>query len=254
MEKRERAIVPQQMRLKNQTVVVQANADLFIKQVVPATYSVNCLITIERNLVGLASCYRLFLQQPQQFLLSAKKEVFKIYSNFLISRHPSQIHKRSAIYQGRLQGNFVGTEYHLFASKDQVESLKLVLNYQKNIIGFNGPRTFAATKLNPCVKPAFKNSLQAVLERNEKSKLIELETAKPVLKKGKFRMDFGGKVKLPSAKNFILQATLPQGKRRCLLFGKRAEDEYVMQVEYPLTVFEAFGICLTSLDSKLMVN
>jgi len=27
-----------------------------------------------------------------------------------------------------------------------------------------------------------------------------------------------------------------------------------MQVEHPLTLYEAFGICLTSLDSKLMVN
>jgi tubby and related proteins len=67
-------------------------------------------------------------------------------------------------------------------------------------------------------------------------------------------MNFGGKVKLPSAKNFILEAVQPQGRRRCLLFGKQEENRYVMQVEYPLTVFEAFGICLSSLDSKLMVN
>jgi hypothetical protein len=100
--------------------VVRANTDLFIKQVVPPNYAVTCTITVERNLLGLPACYRLFLQEPQQFLLSAKKEVFKPYSNFLISRHPNQIHKRSQIYQGRMEGNFIGTQYHLFTFKDQI--------------------------------------------------------------------------------------------------------------------------------------
>lgn len=68
-------------------------------------------------------------------------------------------------------------------------------------------------------------------------------------------MDFGGKVKVPSAKNFILEFLASNNNRkRCLLFGKIAEDKFIMQVEYPLTIYEAFGICLTSLDSKLMVN
>jgi hypothetical protein len=120
MEKGQRAMVPEQVRLKNKSVVVRANAELFLRQVVPVGYSVGCVVEVERNLLGLASCYRLFLQQPAQFLLSAKKEVFKLYSSFLISRHPSQIHKRTAIYQGRLEANFVGTEYHLFTAKDQI--------------------------------------------------------------------------------------------------------------------------------------
>jgi tubby-related protein 1 len=68
-------------------------------------------------------------------------------------------------------------------------------------------------------------------------------------------MDFGGKVRMASAKNFVLEYLAENGKRkRCLLFGKIAEDKYIMQVEHPLTLYEAFGICLTSLDSKLMVN
>jgi hypothetical protein len=68
--------------------------------------------------------------------------------------------------------------------------------------------------------------------------LAELATAKPILKKGKFRMDFGGKVKIPSAKNFILEYLAAKDKRkRCLLFGKVAEDKYIMQVEYPLTIY-----------------
>lgn len=149
-------------------------------------------------------CYRLFLQQPHQFLLAAKKEVFKYYSSFIISKHPHHINKRSGNYLGKVEGNFVGTEYRMFVCRNQMQGLRMVVEYEKNIIGFNGPRTFTATKLNTEVKANLKTNLSAALEQNEKSRLLQLATAKPVLKKGKYRLDFGGKVKLPSAKNFIL--------------------------------------------------
>jgi hypothetical protein len=51
-------------------------------------------------------------------------------------------------------------------------------------------------------------------------------------------MDFCGKVKMASAKNFILDFVAGKGeRRRSLLFGKTAEDKYIMQVEYPLTIY-----------------
>jgi len=59
--------------------------------------------------MGMASKYMLMLGKEQQFLLAAKKETMKYYSNFLVSTHPAQIHKRNEEYMGRLEGNFVGT-------------------------------------------------------------------------------------------------------------------------------------------------
>lgn len=41
--------------------------------------------------------------------------------------------------------------------------MKLVINYEKNIIGFNGPRTFKVTKLNPSIKSNLKNNLSSVI-------------------------------------------------------------------------------------------
>jgi hypothetical protein len=35
---------------------------------------------------------------------------------------------------------------------EQIEELKLIVTYQKNIVGFNGPRMFTAIKLNPEIK------------------------------------------------------------------------------------------------------
>lgn len=82
---------------------------------VPEGYKLQLWVTIERGLLGLASIYRLFLGQEQQFLLSAKKEIFKYYSNFIISRHPHQISRRKD-YFGRLEGNFIGTHFKLYQS------------------------------------------------------------------------------------------------------------------------------------------
>jgi len=42
------------------------------------------------------------------------------------------------------------------------------------------------------------------LENNQHSKLITLETVQPNLKNGKYRLDFKGKAKIASSKNFIL--------------------------------------------------
>jgi hypothetical protein len=70
-------------------------------------------LTIERGLLNLASTYRLFLGKEQTFLLSAKKEIFKYYSNFIISRHPHRIHTRKDCF-GRLVGNFIGTSFKLY--------------------------------------------------------------------------------------------------------------------------------------------
>jgi hypothetical protein len=83
--------------------------------------------------------------------------------------------------------------------------------------------------------------------------LLKLQTVEPVLIRGKYRLNFDGKVRIPSSKNFILEGdALTKGNS--LLFGKISEDCYMMEVAYPLTIFEGFGICLTSLDSKIMVN
>jgi len=46
------------------------------------------------------------------------------------------------------------------------------MTYEKNIVGFNGPRKFSVVKVNPKIKGGVINNLHGVLERNEKSKLI----------------------------------------------------------------------------------
>ena len=103
--------------------------------------------------------------------------------------------------------------------------LKLQVNYNKNFVGFMGPRSFSAVKVDPMAKKGkYLNSLASLLERNERSKLLEMMTAEPNLVRGKYRLDFGGKVRVPSSKNFILN----YNEHQSLLFGKVAKDTYIM--------------------------
>jgi len=63
-------------------------------------------------------------------------------------------------------------------------------------------------------------------------------------------LNFGGRVTLPSVKNFqLVQAEDPETV--VLQFGRTAKDTFTMDYSYPLTLVQAFGICLTSLESKL---
>jgi hypothetical protein len=61
----------------------------------------------------MVSCFRLFLGEKREFLLSAKKEVFKLMSSFTISNHSREINRRSESFVAVLQGNFIGTEFKL---------------------------------------------------------------------------------------------------------------------------------------------
>ena len=111
--------MPTQTILPSRQVLVTSNVSLLIHQPVPANYRLKCYLTIERGLLGLGHVYRLFLGEERQFLMAAKKETFKYYSNFLISTHPTQIHKRSEDWVGRLEANFLGTEFKYYSVSDK---------------------------------------------------------------------------------------------------------------------------------------
>ena len=60
-------------------------------------------------------------------------------------------------------------------------------------------------KIKPEVKPTLQNSLSRVLERGENKKIEKLDTVKPKKTKTGWKIDFKGKSKQASGKNFILK-------------------------------------------------
>jgi len=80
-----------------------------------------------------------------------------------------------------------------------------------------------------------------------------------------FVLNFNGRVEKPSVKNFqliderngniikYLRKTLisPLDERIFLQFGRVTNDTFNMDLEWPLSPFQAFAICLSSFDYKI---
>ncbi|KAJ7972890.1 Tubby-like F-box protein [Quillaja saponaria] len=70
-------------------------------------------------------------------------------------------------------------------------------------------------------------------------------------------LNFNGRVTVASVKNFQLVASLKNGvsgqaqENVILQFGKVGKDVFTMDYQYPISVFEAFAICLSSFDTKI---
>ena len=58
--------------------------------------------------------------------------------------------------------------------------------------------------------------------------------------------------KVACAKNFILEdPTIIEEEREVMIFGKIKEDNYKINVKYPLTPYVGFGIALSVFGTKL---
>ena len=67
--------------------------------------------------------------------------------------------------------------------------------------------------------------------------------------------DFKGRVTLPSIKNFQLIPDLDGRKGETLSefvlqFGKNGNDSFILDVQFPLSVFQGFGIALSAFDTE----
>ena len=101
------------------------------------------------------------------------------------------------------------------------------------------------------------------VEVHEQAQLISLRTKKPVWssKHEAWCLDFGGRVKRASKKNFILVAEPGREdleeefgvNEALLLFGKVNDERFSLDYRYPLSPVQALGVALTTFASKLAV-
>ena len=83
-------------------------------------------------------------------------------------------------------------------------------------------------------------------------KIQVIHTRKPSYFKDtkEYVMNFEGKVKKSSIKNFILEERDNQNSK-ALLFGKVNDDQYVLDILNPLSPIIGIGIALTVFDSRI---
>lgn len=229
---------------------------------------------IERNRSGknrLYPEYCLYLKQGDKFILTAKKRPKNKTSNYLISMQRGDLSRTSSNYMGKLRSNFLGTEFVVYDDGENTDQGNIDIGqarselagilFQANILGSRGPR-----KLRVCVPRVKDNgkriSLKAQGKDSEiiaKCKMEDHTQLTYLINKpprwnddvSAYVLNFNGRVTMASVKNF--QLVTPDDQDTVVLqFGRVGKDLFTMDFRYPLCPLQAFGVTLSSFDSKLI--
>jgi tubby and related proteins len=232
---------------------------------------------IYRNKSGLSN--KLFpsyvLEHDGKFLLCAKKRSANKTSNYIVSMEKKVYDKKSMGYVGKLRSNFVGTEFTLFdkgCNPSEVEQHSSVAQvhvrqelvavfYEANLLRNRGPRKMTVllpkldSKQNREVWQPMKPEDAIISKYKESPQHCNLQRLinKPPQwhdELGAYVLNFNGRVTMASVKNF--QLVHDEDEETVLLqFGRVDKDRFTMDVCWPLSPLQAFGICLSSFDNKL---
>lgn len=225
--------------------------------------------------------YYLYTRNGDHFLMAAKKQGNKRTSNYHVTMHNRDFAKDSPDYLGKVRANFVGTEFQLFdrggSSKEKptdgaasfrdigasCEELGVVV-YAANVLGARGPRKMQVylprvNMVDDRVEEwKGKEDMalpDAMLERVRRGDISEFHhfINKPPRWNDQVKayvLNFNGRVTMASVKNFQLVA--PKDHETVLLqFGRVDKHEFTMDVRWPFTPLQAFGVALSSFDSKI---
>mmetsp|Transcript_24050 Transcript_24050/g.40331 ORF Transcript_24050/g.40331 Transcript_24050/m.40331 type:complete len:485 (-) Transcript_24050:1258-2712(-) len=213
--------------------------------------------------------YKYFLQEEGQdrFVMAAKKDYRDIFrSSFTFSIDPTNVSKKGSGYYGRLNSNFMGSKYTMFDRGEQKGDL-VSADAERRVLGavvYEPTISRAAggyRRMTAILPNVFKgrdkngNPIMARWDDVKDMRNMHLLTTKtPSYKKinGQWHYCYkwGGRVKVPSVKNFQL---VLQGDPDAIvvLFGKMAKNIYALDFTHPLSAHQAFAIAMSSLDSKL---
>jgi tubby-related protein 1 len=186
--------------------------------------------------------------------------------------------KNSDSILGKLRSNFLGTEYHIydhgknpeyeeayFDEKNDGEircELGAILYAASTSLGSKGPRRMKVciSKVDPdgiplkVWQPTNKDdeSMATCLKRGTSSldKLYILENMPSSWndETGTSMLNFNGQVTMASVKNFQL---CTNDEQHIMQFGRTGNDEFCLDVRWPMSLFQAFAVALSSFDSKL---
>lgn len=244
----------------------------------PSEGLVKCYIKRVKSMFGHHPSFSLHLDNGDVFLLAARRRKKSKVSSYVVSLDPDDTHRESSNCIAKLKANFVGTEYMLWGRGND-SLLRKGFSREEAAINFKqtalttkgGPRTLfmsvplpetdwqptqadGSDSLINCLELARKRELPPFLEK----KLVMLANKPPEWDDNikAFTLDFGGRVREASVKNFQLvhwdHNTDRKGADTVIQFGKISEDLYALDFSYPLNVQTAFAVALTSIDSKLV--
>lgn len=213
----------------------------------------------------------------EKALIYAKKQPGNKTSNYHLGMDARALEATSKYYLGKVRANMLGTEFIIYdegvSQKDAGSALrgdrKIRLELGAILFGVNVASATPREMTVILPETAREVGTIGILDRhrsNHDDGTFLLAQKKPNWSERTqtFNLNFHGRVKLPSVKNFILSyigqkgidndAILeqPELEREALLFGKLdTKEQFVMDVRWPLSPIQAFAIAIASFDPKI---
>ncbi|CAH8641736.1 unnamed protein product [Schistosoma margrebowiei] len=265
------------------------NLEEFIMKPAPQGVTIRCRITRDKRGVdrGIFPSYYLHLEKEacKFFLLAARRRKRSTTSNYVISCDATNLSRDAISFAGKLRSNFLGTHFTVYGcelkSRDS-ESLNsgdkvndsgstttttkthnmqelAAIIYDTNVLGFKGPRrmTIILPRLSATCQhfscPG--NDTTWLIDswrRKDMQNVLQLQNKNPVWNEEtqSYVLNFHGRVTQASVKNFQI-VHRSDDEYILMQFGRISEDVFTMDYTYPMCALQAFGIALSSFDSKL---
>ncbi|OQS06832.1 hypothetical protein THRCLA_01133 [Thraustotheca clavata] len=188
------------------------------------------------------------LAQKQLKNRTSNYHIFDMSCGTVAASH--KLSKKSGNYIGKLRSCFGRHENVMISSQEEKRELGAITFETKS--SHSKPRKLTVicpgltkdgdAKSVPSKVDSF-SSLVEQLKLGQTSDLIVLENKEPEYEKGCYRLNFNGRVSVPSVKNF--QLVLRGTKQGVILqFGKVSDKLFHLDFRHPLTPFQAFAIAL----------
>ena len=126
----------------------------------------------------------------------------------------------------------------------QISSCTILPNDCSQIIA-KYTQSFLTTKLSKKISSSNCHKLLKNKKENQEVMILrnKLPTWNPVI--SAYTLEFGGRALVPSVHNFQL---IDSGKKVVLQLGKVSETSFNVDYSFPLSAYQAFGICLSVID------
>jgi len=234
---------------------------------------VQCLIVRDRSgLKRMNPEYMLYLQNGrkkghEKLILIARKQQHKSgcsYHIYNVSRGHlgGRLKKKGGNYIGKLKSTNNRVENVMYNNEERKEELGAVLFEKPTIIDHmkDGAQPRKLRILLPPIdhdrKPIahrvspsdpFGGLVAALQSDNVNQACTLLERKEPVFENGNYRLNFHGRVTVPSVKNFQLVDPMDVDEVICQ-FGKVHDDRFHLDFKGPMNAFQAFCVALSQFN------
>jgi tubby-related protein 1 len=230
---------------------------------------VRCIVVRHRSAMT-SPTYELRLESTDQPLIIAKKMNMSRSSFFHLfdvtgGMIDKDLSKKSDNYIGKLRAmNIQRTEYVLLNQSSELEEVGGFTFDNQNILG--STKDITAPRQLSVIVPILdnegypvpnhltgKDSEGSIIDHlrfnslSDQFQSYKFETKLPILVNGTFRLNFCGRVSVPSVKNFQLISS-DDSDNVILQFGKIDDNRFNLDFKAPFTTFQAFAIALSQFN------